>query len=103
MEHISKTLEKSHRALSPRNIPNPKIYEEELSEEKKWLLRGVSDINHTFDDMVLSEKFKNVYNEKPKDSTYINEWDFFSNTRDSDKEIPESVPSVEVYKKQSVP
>lgn len=49
------------------------------------------------------EKFKNVYNEKPKDSTYINEWDFFSNTRDSDKEIPESVPSVEVYKKQSVP
>ncbi len=46
------------------------------------------------------EKFKNVYNEKPKDSTYINEWDFFSNARDSDKEIPEGVPSIEIYKKK---
>ena len=46
------------------------------------------------------EKFKNVYNEKPKDSNYINEWNFFCNARDSDKEIPESVPSIEIYRRQ---
>lgn len=47
-----------------------------------------------------AEKFKSVYNEKPKDSTYITEWNFFSNARNANKDTPKGVPSIEIYKKQ---
>lgn len=45
------------------------------------------------------EEFKSVYNEKPKDSTYINEWYVFTNAKEADNETPKGVPSIEIYRK----